>query len=411
MRIQNLIRNQRLLLQESAVEVILRGSQSVLLVLGTFFFSKNELGTYNLAASIAALLGGMLGGGWIFRISLDGIRKIDSRSALIQIFLIYFLINSIMNAVLVFFETSNHWLMAISLNALLLNYALAAIHEIIWSHKSLKGDLLHYSTSRWRIILFTSLIYLLIFLVSRNIVFLALLQPLVNLIVILRFSSTIFAILSGNSEKEALFRIFPTLNQWLATIKLGALGVLSMLTFVLDNILIAFKFDINYLPAYAVAFAVISISIGVIGTPIQRIFSLKEPRVSDTSLFLKVSLLISLFCLCTTSAITVMAFLFENAILKEALPICIFLFPYAVGRILSMMLLVRVGQSGRLAFQLKSNLMYLLLVALGIMIMPSSFALIGVAAVVSTASLTSSFYLYRALSRFNSTILKLGVTN
>ena len=387
--------NQRLMVQESLNEISLRGGLGILLLLSAYYLDRDEIGTYNLASSIAVIASGLLSGGWIYRITGDGSRKLSINVAIFQILIISSTVTILSNAFVLTMSFSNFSLFLFALNTLYLNSLCTALLEVMWAYKKQRDELLIYSRNKLLITVTVSILFILWFLLNPNIVTIIVLQLSVNVIVLIHNSKLHLNYLMGFVNLHLFSKFFISTKQWADSFKLILLSVVSMATFVMDNLFVASKFGIARLPEYTIGFATISLAIGMLGTPLQRILSISTSDVTNKSFAQRVIAITVLICGIMTCLLICLNQIRNNEILAEAIKTAFLLFPFAISKIYSMILSIRLGQNGKLLNVFKSHLIYLGLFAFTFLIFPKWADIELVACLTSLYNVMSTLYLFK----------------
>ncbi|NDF59526.1 MAG: hypothetical protein EB100_00430 [Crocinitomicaceae bacterium] len=265
----------------------------------------------------------------------------------------------------------------------------------MWAYKKQRDELLIYSRNKLLINVTVSILFILWFLVKPNIVTIIVLQLSVNVIVLIHNSKLHLNYLMGFVNLHLFSKFFISTKQWADSFKLILLSVVSMATFVMDNLFVASKFGIARLPEYTIGFATISLAIGMLGTPLQRILSISTSDVTNKSFAQRVIAITVLICGIMTCLLICLNQIRNNEILAEAIKTAFLLFPFAISKIYSMILSIRLGQNGKLLNVFKSHLIYLGLFAFTFLIFPKWADIELVACLTSLYNVMSTLYLFK----------------
>ena len=394
MKIFDFASNNRLAIRESITEVAFRGALGILMILAAYSISARQLGTYNLAASLGVCFGGLYGGGWAFRISTRNIRKIGSASALLHVIVVFVASFSILCIVFLAHFLVLSSVLVIGLFGFLVNSFFSALLEVLWGANAINSTILSFSTKKLIVTLSSSLMLLINFAWHPKILLLICVQPIINFLILFVNRSSLRALLAISFNKAIIRKTFSAKFEIANSFELSIVGLVTMLTYVIDNLLVAYKFDLSELPSYSIAFAAVAFPTGIIGTTVQRLFSIKGTLIISVRLLVRLAWVTLVLNLIASSLLFCVMQIRSNGIISKSLELSFLLYPYSYSRIVSIVLGVKFGREGNLLWSLSANFMQILLVAGGVWTLGGWLGLPGVAISVSFASVIASVFLY-----------------
>lgn len=382
--------------REIIFEFISKATLSLMLIWATYRLDPLDLGKYSLASSIGVIISGLYGGGWIYRIGVDGLRSISVRNAL-QTILCVFLFVNILTCVAIQSDVSGVSLtVLISVLVLNLGSLLVSLHEVSWAIIAKKLLLSRISRARLKLISVFAPLLLISFLIWPSYELL-ILGPVswAGLMLFLELRILKFGLKNiGDSIRNIAKRTRDnSAKSFRDSIMLSVIGLLTMSTYALDNIYIASAYPLAELPKYAVAFTSISFAIGVIGTPLQRILPSRKRKDKDIRFKLIISLMTLGFCLLVTCGLITLNHIFNNPIIFEAIRISVILYPYAIARVLGFIYAVNLLKFGSLRYSLMIPFLQISFMLLGFWAFSPIIGLNGIAASVSVAACLCTFIL------------------
>lgn len=382
--------------REMIFEFILKATLSLMSIWATYRLDPLELGKYSLASSIGVLISGLYGGGWIYRIGVDGLRSISVRNALQTIICVFLFVNILTFAALQSGVSGVSFTVLVSVLVLNLGSLFVSLHEVSWAIIAKRLLLSRISLTRLKLISVFAPLILISFLI----------WPSYELLILAPVSwAGLMVFLELRLLKFGLKNIRPSIRKIINrtrdnsaksfrdSLMFSIIGLLTMSTYALDNIYIAAAYPLAELPKYAVAFTSISFAIGVIGTPLQRILPSRRRKDMGIRFKLMISLMTLGFCLLVTCGLITLNHVFENPIIFEAIRISVILYPYAIARVLGFIYSVNLLKFGSFRYSLMIPFLQISLMFLGFWAFSPILGLIGVAASVSVAACLCTFIL------------------